>query len=105
MNIGTPGLKSENDDDARRATVTALRRRRRKQILKHNQRIAAKTADLNSTFEENRGLPARRGAPLGNRNAFKHGRFTRERLGLYAEVRAHIRRSRALVAEAMEAAR
>ncbi len=40
----------------------------------------------------------RRGAPLGNRNALKHGRCTRERRALYADVRAYIEQSRALAA-------
>ncbi len=40
----------------------------------------------------------KRGAPFGNRNAFKHGKFTRERRALYADIRAHIRCGRALIA-------
>lgn len=40
----------------------------------------------------------KRGAPAGNRNAFKHGRYTRERRALYAAVRAHIEHGRALTA-------
>lgn len=48
---------------------------------------------------------ARRGAPRGNKNALKRGRFTRERRMLYAEIRAHIREGRALKATAMEAVR
>jgi hypothetical protein len=44
-------------------------------------------------------MPGKVGAPFGNRNAFRHGRFTRERRALYAEVREHIRRGRAMVAE------
>jgi hypothetical protein len=42
--------------------------------------------------------PRRRGAPLGNRNALKHGRYTRERRALNAEVRAYIKKTRALAA-------
>lgn len=42
--------------------------------------------------------PRRRGAPLGNRNALKHGRYTRERRALNAEVRAYIKRTRSLAA-------
>ena len=34
---------------------------------------------------------AKRGAPRGNRNAFKHGRYSSERLALLAEIRAHIK--------------
>src|SRR5690242_19345193 len=45
-----------------------------------------------------RTMTARRGAPDGNRNAFRHGKYSRERLQLYADIRAHIRRGRALVA-------
>lgn len=44
--------------------------------------------------------PRRRGAPPGNANAFKHGKFTRERLTLYADIRAFIAQGRALVTEA-----
>ena len=40
----------------------------------------------------------RSGAPLGNRNAYKHGRFTRERRALYADIRAYIAEGRALMA-------
>ena len=40
----------------------------------------------------------KRGAPFGNRNAWKHGKFTRERRTLYADIREHIRRSRVLIA-------
>lgn len=39
----------------------------------------------------------RNGAPPGNRNAFKHGRDTRERRALGAEIRTYIRRGRALI--------
>ena len=35
--------------------------------------------------------PARRGAPRGNRNAFKHGLYSAERLALLADIRAHIK--------------
>lgn len=47
--------------------------------------------------------PRRRGAPLGNKNALKHGRFTREMKALRAEIRAHIYRSRALVRQLLAA--
>ena len=48
-----------------------------------------------------RSAPAKRkrGAPPGNRNAFKHGKFTREIYALRRDVRAHILRGRALIAE------
>ncbi len=42
--------------------------------------------------------PRKRGAPAGNRNALKHGKFTRERRALLAAIRAHIARGRALLA-------
>ncbi|MDE2184939.1 MAG: hypothetical protein KGJ78_18145, partial [Alphaproteobacteria bacterium] len=48
-------------------------------------------------------VPNRRGAPLANRNALKHGRFTRERRALYAAIRDHIRRSRELIEQARAA--
>ncbi len=43
--------------------------------------------------------PRKRGAPMGNRNALKHGKYTRERRALYAAIRAHIEAGRLLVAE------
>jgi hypothetical protein len=42
-------------------------------------------------------VPGKRGAPFGNHNAFKHGKFTRQRRALYADIREHIRRGRALI--------
>ena len=45
-----------------------------------------------------RAARVRRGAPCGNRNALKHGKYTRERRALYAEIRDHIREGRALTA-------
>lgn len=50
-----------------------------------------------------RKTPGRRGAPYGNRYAFKHGKFTAERRALLADIRAHIARGRALL-EAIKAA-
>lgn len=47
----------------------------------------------------------RRGAPCGNANALKHGKYTRARRALLAEIRIHIRRGHALraaVTRAME---
>jgi hypothetical protein len=41
----------------------------------------------------------RRGAPPGNANAFKHGKFTRERRALYADIRSYVRKTRALTNE------
>lgn len=40
--------------------------------------------------------PPRRGAPLGNSNALKHGRYTRERHARLAEVRTYIKATRKL---------
>lgn len=44
-------------------------------------------------------VPRKRGGQPGNVNALKRGDFTRDRIELYAVIRLHIRRSRALVAE------
>ena len=41
----------------------------------------------------------RRGAPCGNQNAYKHGKFTRERRALYADIRAYVREGRVLMEE------
>ena len=38
----------------------------------------------------------KRGAPPGNRNAFKHGRYAAERLALLSQIRAHIKDANAL---------
>lgn len=38
----------------------------------------------------------KRGAPSGNRNALRHGRYSGERLMLLAEIRAHIKKGKAL---------
>lgn len=48
---------------------------------------------------------ARRGAPPGNCNALKHGKYTRERCALLAAVRAHIQRGRALLSAGTGAAK
>lgn len=42
--------------------------------------------------------PRKRGAPLGNTNALKHGKHTRERRALFADIRAHIVTGRTLTA-------
>jgi hypothetical protein len=42
-------------------------------------------------------VPGKRGAPFGNHNAFKHGKCTRERRALYANIREYISRGRALI--------
>src|SRR5689334_9432057 len=38
------------------------------------------------------------GASRGNRNALRHGRYTRRRRALYAAIRAQVARDRALIA-------
>ncbi len=40
---------------------------------------------------------AKRGAQPGNKLALKHGKYTRERRALLADIRAHIRKTRALL--------
>ncbi|HET7334697.1 MAG TPA: hypothetical protein VFI93_06215 [Rhizomicrobium sp.] len=42
-------------------------------------------------------MKPKRGAPYGNSNALKHGKFTQERRSLYAEIRSHVREGRALM--------
>lgn len=41
--------------------------------------------------------PRRRGAPRGNRNAFRHGRYTGARLALLAQIPAHIKLGKTLI--------
>lgn len=43
-------------------------------------------------------MPYKRGAPKGNRNRLKHGRFAAARLDLRREVRAALRDSRRQIA-------
>jgi hypothetical protein len=43
----------------------------------------------------------KRGAPPGNQNALKHGKYTRERRALYRAVRAHIHEGRAFTSASM----
>ena len=43
------------------------------------------------------------GAPFDNRNAFRHGKFTREGRALYADIREHIRSSREMIAALVDA--
>ena len=84
------------------------------QIAEQIQPSEPKTADLNSIMEEikkkakmkKRHLrprrakpPRKRGAQPGNQNAYKHGKYTRERRAFRAEVRAHIRRGREILSE------
>jgi hypothetical protein len=84
------------------------------QIAEVIQPFDQKTADLNSILENIGGqakakkrhlspkrvkAPRKRGAPPGNRNALKHGNYTRERRAFFADVRAHIRHSREILSE------
>ena len=50
-------------------------------------------------------IPLKRGGQPGNTNALKHGKCTRERRALFAAVRAHIQRGRALLAGGTEGAK
>jgi hypothetical protein len=58
--------------------------------------------NANSTSAENRDSRPnwRTGAPDGNRNALKHGRFTKEAKARRAELRVFLRKVRADLAEA-----
>src|SRR5690348_10549495 len=60
--------------------------------------------ELNSTFGDSGGGVRwpRRGAPLGNKNAWKHGKETRERRAFRAEVWTFLGRARALTQWARE---
>jgi hypothetical protein len=85
-------------------------------IVEQIQPPTAKKAELNSRFrkkirygkiklrtdrsEASIDPPRKRGAPAGNRNAFKHGRHTRERRAFLGEIRAHIRHGNLLIAMA-----
>jgi hypothetical protein len=44
-------------------------------------------------------ISLKRGGQPGNTNALKHGKWARERRALLAEIRAHIRHGRALLAD------
>jgi len=79
---------------------------RRKRILKPPQSVAAPAGYLNC--EKQKSLPGSvqhlprslRGAPAGNRNALKHGRFTREARSRRASARAALRPARERLAAA-----
>src|SRR5437762_10598029 len=69
------------------------------------QRLTPTLAGLNSKiFEgclpESGKIQPKRGAPFGNRNALKHGRYTREMFAFRAEVRMRLRETRAVIASA-----
>ncbi|MDE2110289.1 MAG: hypothetical protein KGJ79_04035 [Alphaproteobacteria bacterium] len=99
---------SEVDDAAQRS----------KEIVEQFQRSEAKKADLNSTFpskaprprkrqlikpsERVKAAPGKRGAPLGNRNALKHGRNRGEIRAMKAMVWVQLQRVRALLTECAE---
>jgi len=85
-------------------------------IAERIQPSVPKMADLNSIFEKIGGEakvkkrhlrprrakpPRKRGAQPGNQNAYKHGKYTRERRALYAEARARLRNCQALYRVAM----
>jgi hypothetical protein len=56
-------------------------------------------ARLNSRNQPNFSGPKNLGgAPKGNRNALKHGKYTGEVRALYAAVRMHVREGQALIA-------
>ena len=61
------------------------------------QAVMPQARRLNSNFL---GVPPphRGGPPKNNRNALKHGTFTRERRAMFAELNAHIAEGRALLA-------
>jgi hypothetical protein len=69
----------------------------RKTILERAQGLAPKMTELNVGFSTL--PPTRRGAPIGNRNARKHGARSCERRALFTEIRAHLAEGRALLAK------
>src|ERR1700749_72138 len=75
---------------------------RRRKIVLVPPALRARPARLNSKNSSNAStvsaIKNRGGALRGNRNALKHGKYTREHLALYADVRAHIREGNALIA-------
>src|ERR1700685_1051886 len=62
------------------------------------QRLTPPQGRLNSKTKDISPHPNKGGAPLGNRNAFKHGSYTRERREFYAVVRAFVRSCKTAVA-------
>ncbi|MBV8976760.1 MAG: hypothetical protein JOZ13_05210 [Alphaproteobacteria bacterium] len=81
----------------------------RKQVRSSKANVQADQAfgdtprELNPVFGDPGVAPPmqhkrKRGAPLGNRNRLVHGDYGRERKKFYADVRAHIRDGKALVA-------
>jgi hypothetical protein len=62
------------------------------------QSVTPQARRLNSNFLGVPPPPHKGGAPKNNRNALKHGTFTRDRRALFAELNAHIAKGRALLA-------
>jgi hypothetical protein len=90
----------ENESDI--ATLKKLYRPRKrvlvpKAISKSSQPVGTIFSRLNSNFFTPPPRP-KGGAPFGNRNALRDGHHTRQMRTFRAEVRAHVRESRNLVA-------
>ena len=66
---------------------------RRRKILLVPPALRARPAELNCDFAQNASpsVQTRRGAPVGNRNALRQGRFTRDAYRHRAERRAGLR--------------
>jgi hypothetical protein len=89
----------------------------RSPIVEQIQSPMPRKAELNSHFWNRRGLrygklrlsgpptdktaspPRKRGAPFGNRNALKHGKYVGELRDLRAAIRAHISKGQVLLGE------
>src|ERR1700761_3296106 len=90
-------------DQAKIAAVAKAKTRRKRKIVLLPRRFSQSKCrvrpnpELNSKFAPPRGVP-RRGAPLGNKNAFKHGRYTTTMRLLRKVARVQILQNRALVA-------
>ena len=71
-------------------------------IQKAEQTLGTGPGELNPDFSD--PLPSnvqnkpRRGAPIGNSNRLRNGKYTRRALDFRARVRAHLQQARALVA-------
>ena len=68
-------------------------------ISQHLQQVQGESGELNVNFAR---FDARRGAPFGNQNRLTHGGRTQEMNELRADVRAHIEKSRASIANAYD---
>ena len=80
---------------------TLARKPRRRKILLVPPSLRG---ELNSTFGDSGGGATwpRRGAPFGNKNAWKHGKETRERRAFRAEIWTYLCRAKALTQWARE---